>query len=111
MSTQKLLTTTLPDVPALLAMYMSFLERGGLFVATRERCTLGDPVILMLTLPGDDQELTVNGSVAWISPDGVTGRRLPGVGVHFSHQDHNVRDRIETLLAGQLDGAAASCTL
>ncbi|GAA3905519.1 PilZ domain-containing protein [Halomonas cibimaris] len=111
MSAQKLLTTAIPDVPTLLSMYMPFLERGGLFIATRERCMLGDPIIVMLTLPGESQELTVNGEVAWISPEGVTGRRTPGVGVHFSQQDYNVRDRIETLLAGQMESASASYTL
>ncbi|MEC8902080.1 MAG: pilus assembly protein PilZ, partial [Pseudomonadota bacterium] len=42
---------------------------------------------------------------------GVSGRRLPGIGVHFSQQDYSVRDRIETLLAGQLDKAPPSFTL
>jgi type IV pilus assembly protein PilZ len=41
----------------------------------------------------------------------VSGRRVPGIGVHFDQQSHTVRDRIETLLAGQMDKASPSYTL
>ena len=67
--------------------------------------------MLLLTLPGESERLSVTGQVIWISPEGVSGRRMPGIGVHFSQQDYSVRDRIETLLAGQLDKAPPSFTL
>ena len=111
MSTQKVLSLDMPDVPTLLSVYMPFLDRGGLFVATHHYYTLGDAVVLLMTLPGESEDLTVNGQVVWISPEGVSGRRRPGIGVHFSQQDYNVRDRIETLLAGQRDTAEPSLTL
>ncbi len=111
MSMPKVLSLDIPDVPELLLAYMPFLDRGGLFVATHESYALGDAVAVAVTLPGDSEQLTINGQVAWISPEGVSGRRRPGIGVHFSKQDYNVRDRIETLLAGQLDNAGPSFTL
>ncbi|WP_017430578.1 PilZ domain-containing protein [Vreelandella jeotgali] len=111
MSTQKALALSIPDMPTLLGAYMAFLERGGLFVPTRRYHALGDPIVLLLTLPDDTQQLTVHAEVVWISPEGVSGRRIPGIGVHFSQQDYNVRDQIEARLAGQLDTAPPSYTL
>ena len=111
MTTHKALSLHIPDIPTLLSAYMPFLERGGIFVPTPKLYTLGQSIVLLLTLPGDDERLVINGKVAWVSPEGVTRRRMPGIGVHFKQQDHNVRDRIETLLAGQLDKASPSYTL
>jgi type IV pilus assembly protein PilZ len=111
MAAQKALSLTIPDVPTLLSAYMPFLDRGGVFVPTKTLYGLGQSVMLLLTLPGESERLSVTGQVIWISPEGVSGRRMPGIGVHFSQQDYSVRDRIETLLAGQLDKAPPSFTL
>lgn len=108
---QKTLSLTISDIPTLLAAYMPFLDRGGIFVPTKRPHTLGQPVCILLTLPGQSDRLSVTGNVIWISPEGVSGHRVPGVGVHFSQQDYSVRDRIETLLAGQMDEAHPSFTL
>ncbi len=62
-------------------------------------------------LPGDEERVPVTGQVVWVSPEGVAGRRVPGIGIHFSPDDQAVRDRIETLLAGQLDKGAPTYTL
>ncbi|TVP50927.1 MAG: pilus assembly protein PilZ [Halomonas sp.] len=111
MVAQKALSLTVPDVPTLLSAYMPFLERGGIFIPTSTPYALGQQLFLLLTLPGESERLTITGQVVWVSPEGVSGQRMPGVGLHFSQQDYPVRDRIETLLAGQLDKAAISFTL
>ncbi|WP_192036643.1 PilZ domain-containing protein [Halomonas sp. YLGW01] len=111
MAGQKALSLTIQDLPTLLSAYMPSLERGGIFVPTRERYALGEEILLLLTLPGDEERYPVTGQVAWVSPSGVSGRRVPGVGLHFRPEDQSVRDRIETLLAGQLDKGAATYTL
>ncbi|MCA8865084.1 PilZ domain-containing protein [Vreelandella sp. F11] len=111
MATQKALSLTIPDVPTLLSAYMPFLERGGMFVPTQTPYALGQQVFLLLTLPGESERLSISGQVVWVSPEGVSGRRMPGIGLHFSQQNYSVRDRIEALLAGQLDKAAPSFTL
>ncbi|MFG6666687.1 PilZ domain-containing protein [Halomonas sp. HNIBRBA4712] len=111
MTAQKALSLTVPDVPTLLAAYMPHLERGGMFVPVEAFYRLGEVVNLLLTLPGESERLSVTGHVVWVSPAGVSGRRMPGIGVHFGHQDFPVRDKIETLLAGQLDSAPESFTL
>ncbi|WP_346798777.1 PilZ domain-containing protein [Halomonas sp. Bachu 37] len=111
MTARKALSLTIEDVPTLLSAYMPFLDRGGIFVPTRGYYTLEQEVFLLLTLPGETERMPVSGHVIWVTPEGVTGRRMAGIGLHFSAQDHTVRDRIETLLAGQLDKAAPTYTL
>ncbi|MCD6003645.1 PilZ domain-containing protein [Vreelandella alkaliphila] len=111
MTVQKALSLTMPDIPTLLSAYMPFLDRGGIFVPTKALYRLGQQVYLLLTLPGESERLSISGHVVWVSPEGVSGQRMPGIGVHFSQQDYSVRDRIETLLAGQLDKAPPSFTL
>ncbi|NDL69680.1 PilZ domain-containing protein [Vreelandella alkaliphila] len=111
MTVQKALALTIPDIPTLLSAYMPFLDRGGIFVPTKAAYKLGQQVYLLLALPGESERLSITGHVVWVSPEGVSGRRVPGIGVHFSQQNHAVRDRIETLLAGQLDKAPPSFTL
>ena len=83
----------------------------GAFVPTREHYTLDQEVLLLLTLPGDEERYPVTGQVVWVSPPGVTGRRVPGIGLHFRDEDQGVRNHIETLLAGQLDKGAPTYTL
>ena len=111
MSGQKALSLTIQDLPTLLSAYMPSLELGGIFVPTRERYTLDQEVLLLLTLPGDEERYPVTGQVVWVSPPGVTGRRVPGIGLHFRDEDQGVRNHIETLLAGQLDKGAPTYTL
>ncbi|WP_447553133.1 PilZ domain-containing protein [Vreelandella sp. EE22] len=111
MTAQKALSLTVPDIPTLLSAYMPYLERGGMFVPVDTFYALGQVVHLLITLPGESERLSVTAEVVWVSPAGISGRRMPGIGVHFSQEDYPVRDRIETLLAGQLDSAPPSFTL
>ncbi|MFC2990648.1 MULTISPECIES: PilZ domain-containing protein [Halomonas] len=111
MAAQKALSLNIQDVQTLLSAYMPMLERGGIFVPTRERYELGQEIYLLLTLPGESDRAPVTGQVVWVSPEGVSGRRMPGVGIHFSAGDQAVRDRIENLLAGHLDKGAPTYTL
>ncbi|SDL71415.1 type IV pilus assembly protein PilZ [Modicisalibacter muralis] len=108
---QKALSLTIRDTQTLLSAYMPTLERGGIFVPTQERYALGQEVFVLLTLPDESERLPVTGQVVWISPPGVSGRRVPGIGVHFSADDQVVRDRIENHLAGQLDKGTPTYTL
>ncbi|TDU25058.1 type IV pilus assembly protein PilZ [Chromohalobacter marismortui] len=97
---QKALSLTFHDIQTLQAAYMPWLERGGIFVPTQERYALGDAVYLLVTLPEADERLPVSGTVAWLSPPGVGGRRVPGIGVHFGDVDQRVRALIEARLEG-----------
>lgn len=108
---KKAMSLTIPDTQTLLSAYMPGLERGGIFVPTQERYMLGQEVFLLLTLPDESERLPLTGNVVWLSPPGVSGHRVPGIGIQFSADDRPVRDRIENHLAGQLDKDAATYTL
>jgi type IV pilus assembly protein PilZ len=47
----------------------------------------------------------VVGKVVWVSPMGQMGGRRPGVGVQMSEaaENHEIRNKIEIILAGMLD--------
>lgn len=104
-------TLSIADLQTLRQSYMPALERGGIFVPTRERYALGQALSVLLTLPGEREPVRVSGQVAWVSPEGAGERRPPGVGLHFGDADQAVRVRIEVLLAGRLDEDAPTYTL
>lgn len=111
MMSRETLTLTLKDEQALLAAYMPLLDQGGIFVPTCDRYELGRSLDLHLTLPGETMHRLLTGEVVWVSPEGVTGQRVPGVGLHFSHADQSLREHIETLLADQLNENVPNYTL
>lgn len=110
MANIKALSLSFRDSATLLSAYMPSLRHGGIFVPTDERYALGEQVHLLLSLPDDSTREPVTGHVVWVSPEGVTGRRVPGIGIHFNPDSRAVRTHIESLLAGQLDKDAATYT-
>ena len=98
-----ILTLHLKDKSALYLSYMSFLKNGGLFIPTSKEYRLGDEVFILLTLMDNAERLPVAGKVAWVTPRGVQGKRVQGIGVQFSTQDGgSTQKKIETILAGAL---------
>lgn len=99
---QGILSLKLNDAAALYNAYMPFLKNGGLFAPTTQRYSLGDEVVLLVTLLNEAERLSVAGKVAWVTPVGAQGNRVAGIGVHFadSPDGEAARQRIETLLAG-----------
>ena len=107
-----LLTLTIKDKSALYLAYMPFLTNGGLFIPTNSNYALGDEVFMLLNLMGDADKIPVAGKVIWITPKGLTGRRVPGIGVQFSTQDQGETQRkIETYLAGAVTGEKMTHTM
>lgn len=111
MMSRETLTLVLKDEQALLAAYMPLLDQGGIFVTTCDRYELGQSVDLQLTLPGETVHRQLTGEVVWVSPEGVTGQRVPGIGLHFSQAEQSLREHIETLLADQLNESVPNYTL
>ncbi|MEN8174289.1 MAG: PilZ domain-containing protein [Pseudomonadota bacterium] len=111
-SRQQMLSLHLRDKNSLYAAYMPFLQNGGLFVPTHESYELADEVFVLLTLPEQPDKIPVAGRVAWKTPVGAVGNRIPGIGVQFSERDGpRVRNLIETLLAGRLEQDKPTHTL
>jgi type IV pilus assembly protein PilZ len=101
---QGIISLKIKDAASLYNAYMPFLKYGGLFVPTAQRYSLGDEVVLLVSLADEAERLSVVGKVAWISPMGAQGNRTAGVGIHFNESsDAEVaRSRIENILAGTL---------
>jgi len=111
MNAQKALSLTIRDDETLRSAYMSWLERGGLFVPTELDYRMGQAVYLLVTLPGESERFPVDGEVVWLTPTG-TSHRVAGIGVHFSTDDQALRERIEARLGSSKErGGAASYTL
>jgi type IV pilus assembly protein PilZ len=86
---------------------------GGIFVPTPKRYFLGDEVFLLLTLPESSDRLPVAGKVVWVTPVGAQGNRAAGIGVQFAENGEGeaIKNRIETMLAGSLNGEKPTHTM
>lgn len=88
----------------LYAAYMPYVRGGGVFIPTARAYRLGDEIFMLISLMDDPTKLPVAGKVMWITPPGCHGNRVQGVGVQFKDDESGalVRNRIESLLSGQL---------
>ena len=105
------LSLAIEDKAVLHRAYMSFLENGGLFVPTDQPYTLGEEVLLLLTLMDEPAKIPVAGSVVWITPAGAQGNRQAGIGVQFSEQDAAANAKIENHLGGALNSERHTHTM
>ncbi len=110
---QSILNVVLADDNALYSAYMPFIKGGGLFAQTPNRLPLGQSVFMMVTLPGSSEKLPVPGKVCWVTPVGAQGNRPAGVGVQFDDtpEGYQLKSRIESLLAGRLEGDRPTFTM
>ena len=100
---QGILSLTIKDKAALYAAYMPFIKNGGLFIPTAKQYNLGEEVFMLLTLMDSKEKIPVAGHVVWVTPVNAQGSRAAGIGIQFSEKDSGAaRNKIETLLAGQL---------
>lgn len=110
---QGILSLAVKDKAQLYNAYMPYLKQGGIFVPTPKRYFLGDEVFLLLTLPESNERLPVAGKVVWVTPQGAQGNRTAGIGVQFAEtaEGEQVKGRIETLLAGNLQAEKPTYTM
>ncbi len=109
MAQKGILSHNIDDQQELYRSYMPFLMNGGLFIPTRKRFKLGDEVLILLTLMGEER-MAVPGRVAWLS---ARGNRNSGVGVQFLETDegNQAQNKISSELAGKLESDAVTHTL
>ncbi len=110
---QSILNVVITDENELYGAFMPFIKGGGLFAKTPNRLPLGQPVFMMVTLPGSSEKLPVSGKVCWITPVGAQGNHPAGLGVQFDDTREGLllKDRIETLLAGKLESEKPTFTM
>jgi type IV pilus assembly protein PilZ len=110
---QGIISLKIKDAASLYNAYMPFLKHGGLFAATAQSYSLGDEVVVLVTLAEETERLSVVGKVVWISPVGAQGNRTAGIGIHFNESSdaEAARSRIENILAGTLNSERPTQTM
>lgn len=83
MSDTEVITYIIRDPLECNLSYMPFIKDGGLFLPTMKSYTLGDRVLVDLTLPGKTDALRVEGKVVWITPKNALHHVLTGIGIQF----------------------------
>jgi type IV pilus assembly protein PilZ len=98
---------------ALYAAWMPLLKGGGLFLPSNKAHTLGEEVLVLLSLLDDPNKIPLHGTVAWINPAHTTGNRPQGIGVQLHESDvaKELRKKVEGLLAGALQSARPTNTI
>lgn len=104
MAQKGILSYNIENKQELYAAYMPFLINGGLFVPTRKDFELGDEVLILLGLMGEER-IAIPGRVAWLTPQGSQHSINAGVGVQFSDstEGKQAQSTIVSLLAGMLE--------
>ena len=106
------LSLTIREKSALYAAYIPQLVNGGLFIPTTRPHHIGDEVFMLVSLPEEPTKIPVSGKVVWITPAEAQGKRAQGVGVQFAADEagKSAKQKIETMLAGMLDGGKLTHT-
>lgn len=99
-------------VSALHTAYMPFIKNGGIFIRTKNDYPLGMLISLSVQLMDEHDPYVVDGKVAWITPSGAQGNKLPGIGVQFVGENSRyLTNKIETYLAGMLKSTHSTDTI
>ena len=107
------LSLNIREKAALYAAYMPFLKGGGIFIPTSRQYNLGEEVFMLLSLMDDPNRIAVQGTVVWITPEGVQGNRTQGIGVQFTQDETgaSAKATIEKILAENLASTRATHTM
>ena len=103
-SRNNILQLNLRDKNALRPLYMPFLRSGGIFIPTETPYALGDELYILLTLTEENNRIPLQGQVVWITPRGMQGNRIQGVGIKFydTEAGQQARRTLETWLGALL---------
>ena len=106
-------TLAIRSKSALYAAWMPLLKGGGIFLPSNRTHTLGEEVLVLLSLLDDPNKIPLQGSVAWINPAHATGNRPQGIGIqlHDSEVSRELKKKVEGLLAGALQSSRPTHTL
>jgi type IV pilus assembly protein PilZ len=106
-------TLVIRSKSALYAAWIPLLKGGGVFLPSTRAHTLGEEVLILLTLLDDPNKIPLQGSVAWINPAHSTGNRPQGIGVQLADSEagRELRKKVEGLLAGALQSSRPTHTL
>lgn len=106
-------TLVIRSKAALYAAWIPLLKGGGIFLPSNRSHSLGEEVLVLLSLLDDPNKIPLQGSIAWINPAHGTGNRPQGIGVqlHDSEVGRELKKRVEGLLAGALQSSRPTHTI
>ena len=106
-------TLVIRSKAALYAAWIPLLKGGGIFLPSSRSHSLGEEVLILLTLLDDPNKIPLQGTVAWINPAHSAGNRPQGIGVQLQDGDagRELRKRVEGLLAGALQSSRPTHTI
>lgn len=95
----------------LVKSYIQQFKNGGLFIKGNFNYDLGAEVFLIITLPETNENVAVNATVNWLSPETAVGYPV-GIGVQFNNDKAGIeaRSKIEIMLGGLLQNQQLSYT-
>ena len=97
-------TLVIRSKAALYAAWVPLLKGGGIFIPSTRSHSLGEEILILLTLLDDPNKIPLQGVVAWINPAHTTGNRPQGIG-------RELRKKVEGLLAGARQSSRPTHTL
>jgi len=106
-------TLVIRSKAALYAAWMPLLRGGGIFLPSNRPHSLGEEVLILLSLLDDPNKIPLHGNVAWINPAHSAGNRPQGIGVqlHDGELGRELKKKIEGLLAGALQSSRPTHTI
>lgn len=107
-----ILTCHIENIEKLYASYLSFVSNGALFVPSNDAQQLGNEVFIAITLPNSSERLPMNGKVVWINAK-TQGGRPAGFAVQIGTDiaGQRIKNEVERLLAGKIDGLQSTYTM
>lgn len=104
MTDVEILQYNIKDPIELNLSYMPFINHGGLFIPSDKTFSLGDSVVVELSLPGKKDPLRIEGKVIWITPKNALHHVLPGVGIQIiDANEPAIRNQIESSLDSKME--------
>ena len=106
-------TLVIRSKAALYAAWMPLLKGGGIFLPSNRSHSLGEEVLILLTLLDDPNKIPLQGNIAWINPAHSTGNRPQGIGVQLADSEaaRELKRKTEALLAGALQSSRPTHTI
>ena len=106
-------TLVIRSKAALYAAWMPLLKGGGIFIPSNRAHSLGEEVLVLLSLLDDPNKIPLQGYVAWINPAHAAGNRPQGIGVQLQDNEvgRELRKKAERMLAGALQSSRPTHTI
>ena len=106
-------TLVIRSKSALYSAWIPLLKGGGIFLPSNRSHTLGEEVLILLSLLDEPNKIPLQGTVAWINPAHSAGNRPQGIGVQLQDSElgRELKKKVEGLLAGALQSSRPTHTI